>query len=257
MNIIISDLDGTLLNCNEISEKNLHAIENWIKRGNVFSIATGRPLDDVKKNINIACFNYPVITNNGNLIYNFKNNSVLYKKSLSNICIENLLNKVKNYSEPVNMILYGKDRSYIYSKDSLFITKHEKKMLYYVINQDFQYFKDNILNILVQSTPEIMKEIYMYCIENDEVDALYHENRLVDIYPEGISKGEAILELLCVENFEKIYVIGDDYNDMTMFQEKFIKVAVGNAVEELKKKADLIVADYMSDAVYDLINKIM
>ncbi|MEJ2105532.1 MAG: HAD hydrolase family protein [Ignavibacteriaceae bacterium] len=58
----------------------------------------------------------------------------------------------------------------------------------------------------------------------------------------GSSKGKALERLLKYLSLkpEQTAVIGDWYNDITMFHPKTFKVAVANAIPELLVKADLI-----------------
>lgn len=45
-------------------------------------------------------------------------------------------------------------------------------------------------------------------------------------------------------------VFGDAMNDISMFTDDWYKVAMGNAIPELKAKADMITADVEEDGIY-------
>ena len=64
----------------------------------------------------------------------------------------------------------------------------------------------------------------------------------LEIRKAGSSKGKALTRLLRHLSIKppKAAVIGDWYNDITMFQTKAIKVAVANAIPELLNAADII-----------------
>jgi hypothetical protein len=49
---------------------------------------------------------------------------------------------------------------------------------------------------------------------------------------------------------EDVIVFGDNNNDLSMFTDDWFKVAMGNATEELKAKADYITDDVDKDGVY-------
>ena len=49
---------------------------------------------------------------------------------------------------------------------------------------------------------------------------------------------------------EDVVVFGDDYNDLVMFDEAFYGVAMGNACEELKKKAKYVTDLNINDGIY-------
>ena len=62
----------------------------------------------------------------------------------------------------------------------------------------------------------------------------------VEVYSKDASKGRALAELarhLDIRK-EEIACIGDGENDLSMFEAAGLRIAMGNAVEDLKKKAD-------------------
>ena len=64
----------------------------------------------------------------------------------------------------------------------------------------------------------------------------------LEIRKAGCSKGKALDKLLrhILVKPEQTAVIGDWYNDITMFETKALKVAVANAVPELLNMADIV-----------------
>ena len=48
-----------------------------------------------------------------------------------------------------------------------------------------------------------------------------------------------------------VIVFGDGANDMAMFTDEWTKVAMGNAIPELKEKADLVTTDVDHDGIYN------
>ena len=51
--------------------------------------------------------------------------------------------------------------------------------------------------------------------------------------------------------------LGDDLNDLPMFLDKGLNVAVDNAMQDLKNKADFITLSCKDDAIAHLIEKII
>jgi hydroxymethylpyrimidine pyrophosphatase-like HAD family hydrolase len=64
----------------------------------------------------------------------------------------------------------------------------------------------------------------------------------LEIRKTGSSKGKALEKLLKHISLkaEQTAVIGDWYNDITLFETKALKVAVANAIPELLNKADVV-----------------
>lgn len=49
---------------------------------------------------------------------------------------------------------------------------------------------------------------------------------------------------------EDVVVFGDDYNDMIMFDKRWMSIAMGNACEALKAKADYVTEENIEDGIY-------
>jgi hydroxymethylpyrimidine pyrophosphatase-like HAD family hydrolase len=85
--MIYSDMDGTLLSSWEkgpiISEKNTHAIHQFIENGGLFSIATGRNMKNGPTYFNNYILELPMVLVNGALIYDQKHQTIMRKVALN------------------------------------------------------------------------------------------------------------------------------------------------------------------------------
>lgn len=76
-----------------------------------------------------------------------------------------------------------------------------------------------------------------------------YTDQYVEIFSKQASKGTALCALaqeLGIERSE-IACIGDGENDLTMFRAAGMKMAMGNAVEELKRAADIVLPSNEKD----------
>jgi HAD superfamily hydrolase (TIGR01484 family) len=101
--IIITDLDGTLLNKDKkIASSTKKAIETAIKNGKMFAIASGRAVDECLAVIKALEFkthkNVFIIANNGALIYDVEHSTVIYKKFLSPSIANGVFEYMKKFS---------------------------------------------------------------------------------------------------------------------------------------------------------------
>ena len=73
------------------------------------------------------------------------------------------------------------------------------------------------------------------------------------IFVEPTCKAEGIKTVL--EHYgaspSDVIVFGDGYNDLSMFSEEWTNVAMGNAVPELKARADLVTDNVENDGIYN------
>ena len=51
-------------------------------------------------------------------------------------------------------------------------------------------------------------------------------------------------------DYQDVIVFGDSSNDISMFIDEWTKVAMGNAIPELKELADYVTADVKEDGIY-------
>ena len=83
-------------------------------------------------------------------------------------------------------------------------------------------------------------------------DVARHPHQLsFDINIKGVNKGTAILELIQRLNIElkDTYAFGDGLNDIEMIETVGHGIAMGNALEVLKEKADDVCEDVLNDGI--------
>jgi len=109
--LFLSDMDGTLLHQAVLSDENRKAVEYFTENGGMFTVATGRAPDFIKKfNLKI---NAPVISINGTLIYDPKNDCVIKEFSMPCSCLEAAEYAAKNL--PIlhlNIFIGDSDKAY-------------------------------------------------------------------------------------------------------------------------------------------------
>ena len=91
-----------------------------------------------------------------------------------------------------------------------------------------------------------------------ELEAAY-TGLYVEVFAKGASKGNALSALASHLGIrkEEIACIGDGENDLSMFRAAGMKIAMDNAVPEVKEKADLVTASNNRDGVAEAVEKIL
>ena len=81
----------------------------------------------------------------------------------------------------------------------------------------------------------------------------------INIIARGVSKGRALRELaeFLEAPLDQVAAIGDGGNDRSMLEAAGLGIAMGNAAEELKAAADLVVADVESNGVADAVARLL
>lgn len=247
---IITDIDGTLLNDEgEIGIESKKLIKNLISENVTISLATGRLHSAVTE---IACelsLNGYIISLDGALIKNYKSDKTLYESFLKPAQVK----KAISISEKdlINIVLCHASAIYYTEYNSVIPSLLSKYGASYKQVDSYQDYITGTLEIVcssdMKSSIKQMEEKFNFPYSLGCNTSYFRSKKNENIYyleirKEGSSKGKAVVRLLkhlSIKPWQSA-VIGDWYNDITMFQTKAMKVAVANAIPELKNTADLI-----------------
>ncbi|MDC7279526.1 MULTISPECIES: HAD-IIB family hydrolase [Pseudobutyrivibrio] len=126
------------------------------------------------------------------------------------------------------------------------------------------YMEQKIINGLNPEDYEHIYKAYVACRAEDEknLKALenlpccrFHESYL---FIEPSYKSVGIKKVMDYFNadYSDAVVFGDSGNDISMFTDDWTKVAMGNAIPELKKLADYVTSDVDKDGIYNACEKL-
>ena len=246
--MVVSDFDMTLINYREEFNKyQLNTLRKLKSEGIIFSLVTGRNVSFFKLFPELLEFVDYIISSNGGLIFDVKNNKFLY-----NVCIkENSFEKLIDYGLKNNYTFVINELDKVYKYGNL------KKIDSIDFDINRQYFSEQIVfyveNIEINN---IMKTIES--IDNVVVNNVNRkENRYsFDVNDSSVSKGSSLLWLCNYLNIKSSEVIafGDGENDISMFKVVDMGIAVDNACVELKKYANEIVDSCYNNGIFDYIN---
>ncbi|MCL2587554.1 MAG: Cof-type HAD-IIB family hydrolase [Firmicutes bacterium] len=249
---IFVDLDETLLNDRKfVSRKTLDAIKKAKAKGHIIIPCTGSPMDAQIRRIIAAEFDY-IISSNGAFIYDIKNNKTLHSDLIPPDTAEKIFELATPYSDCF-CIHYGTvsyntplflDSNNITQIEPWFESLERAREFSEVLDE---FNKNNNLRVanksLALSDPSFPAPL----------------NIGFDIVNSTVSKGNGIrkfCELLSLDKSDTI-AIGDGLNDIGMFENVNIKVAMGNALPQLKNLADIIVSDNNNDGVAEFLETLL
>ncbi len=269
--LFVADMDGTLLDDDKkLSEGNIQSIKKLEGLGVKFAVATGRHDSMIKTYLKHLDLNVPVISCNGAVVREPFSDQMFLAQPLP----KELSLQVIEVCKEMNASFH------IYGHESIFGEKLSHKMLYYHnLNKTLppeertKLVQVSDCSKIVLSEPE---PLYKFLILTDEIrDQLDIRDRLADIdglnvcqsMPKlwdvmkgGITKAYALQKLsesLGIKRSE-IAAIGDQLNDMDLIEYAGLGIAVANAEEALKAKADMVTtADNNDDAVAEAIEKVL
>lgn len=153
------DLDGTMLNkYGAVTDETKSAIKQTIEKGTDVIIASGRPIDSIKTIAKEIGSNNYFIAGNGSLIYDIKNDQIMYEKFLNKqkvleiagICEENSIS-YNIYTEETIIAKQLKHNVLYYYKENL--KKEEKNKTSITLVEDIiDYIKSSDNNKFLKIT---------------------------------------------------------------------------------------------------------
>lgn len=255
--MVCIDMDGTLLGKRRrISKEDKRVIKEIHDRGVEIVVTTGRIYNNAAYYSHILGVKSPVIAANGAIVRNKDDNKIIYENPINtNDCIKliELLYKMKMFFH-----FYTLDG--IYCSDNLtkvatkiYMTKQigyeNLKINYFVINdlkkweEIFEKNKGKITKCIAFSIdPKKIQKVKEMLNGFSNIVYYGSGSRSVEINNRGVSKGNAVKALADYYGFkrEEIVCIGDNENDISMIKYAGVGVAMGNAIDPLKKLADYI-----------------
>ncbi len=264
--LIAIDLDDTLLNKNkEITKENIDAI-NYAKENNIkVVIASGRPFFRVLpilKELDLVYDNEYSISYNGAYISNNTNNSIIKRSVLNNNDINIIIDEIIKYG--LTFTVYVDNDIYTEGISSKIINKPVFKGINFINTpitklRSFPYAnkiiiadEDEKINIYVNTIKENLKGKY---------NVLKSSTDFLEFLTIDSNKGTALSELAKFLEIDSsmLMAIGDEENDLPMFDVVKTKVAMGNGSSKVKNEATYITKDQehsgVAHAIYELIKK--
>lgn len=251
--LICLDMDGTLLTTQkELTYRVKKAITMAHEKGIKIALSTGRVFTSAKYYAHMLDIKAPIISSNGAYIREKDKNDIIYKQTLSKEECLDILEIVKKYDfnfyfNTFDTIISSKPypKGYTYLEMSNKLPEDMKIKLH--VNK-------NIKEEIIKREGEIVKAI---CIGQDmqhlesarkEIEELKRFEIVsslgdnFEIMSKEVSKGRAVKVLADFYGIkrEEVICMGDGENDLSMIEYAGLGIAMGNAPNHVKEKADYI-----------------
>ncbi|MCH5184679.1 MAG: HAD family phosphatase [Oscillospiraceae bacterium] len=248
--LLVSDMDATLLNGNsEVSERNQNAIKYFTDNGGKFTVASGRMVDAVRAYLPYIRINSPAILHNGAKVYDFDKECVLFERFIEEDR-KNALKKVYENIPGAGLEVYSDEKIYVYRSCSETARLYDKK---YDVTYSMpeHIWKEPWIKALVIAEREELDGYEKLYREYDGGNAVRSGDKYLDITANGVSKGLGVKKTADILGIRKenIIVVGDNMNDISMYDEAGISFAVENAEDEVKKAALYSAPHYDNDVI--------
>lgn len=248
--VVVSDIDGTLLSDNGFIDKESQKLISQLpKHGVHFTVATGRLHSAIINLANDLSIDIPLISMDGALIKSLSDDTVLFESFVKEKYVRKAIALADTFL--LNIALCHDDAIYYTERNSVIPQIMEKFGARYEEVQAYDEYCDKTLEVVFASDyKDSMRYVfnrlgfpYTFGLDRSFFRSQSRENiYYLEVRNKGTSKGMGFKRLLkhLKINERHSAVIGDWYNDLSLFEIGGFKVAVSNAVAEIKKHADFI-----------------
>lgn len=266
--LICLDMDGTLLNDKkELTERTKEAIKRTNEKGICIALSTGRIFTSARYYADLLGIKAPIIASNGAYIREKDNEKIIYKSTIGKENCEKLLEimdkyNLKYYYNTFDTVISPRPfpKGYTYLEMNPDLPEDMKVKLYVTEDMKAEFIKEEIeilkficiskdFNTLNNAKEDIIR------IGNFEVASSLGDN--FEVMNKGITKGSAVKALAKLYGFKKeeVMCVGDGENDLSMIEYAGLGVAMGNAPDFVKGKADYITGSNNENGVAELLEK--
>ena len=244
--LLLFDLDGTLLRDDKtISEKTLLAILDCRKQGMMIGVSTSRSRKNSMIFIDKLCPDVLICSGGAYVLY--KDKAVHVAEFTNDEVMKLIADARRICRENVGITVDTLDEHY-------WNQVVEEKNWGGSIYTDFSDFKESSLKICVEifddEHADVMKKLY------PEYDFIrFSDGNWYKFTKKDATKENAILKLCeyCGIKADEVMAFGDDYADIGMLSLCGKGVAMGNAIDEVKEIADVVIGSNEEDGIAEYI----
>ncbi len=239
---LMLDVDGTLILNTYTESLPTKKVKEAVKKASKtihVGLATSRPPTFIQNILDELELSSPCILTGGAQIYDPIEKRILFTKEIKNSDIKKIFKIVNKY----NLIVLDDGRggkAKLLEKDIIY------KSQFWVEIEDQKTVETVYAELSEIPTISVHKVISRY---DGEIEILIGHTQATKQF--GILK---VAEILGIDTHE-IIGVGDGYNDFPLLMACGLKVAMGNAVPELKEIADYVAPPVEEDGVADVIER--
>lgn len=251
--LIAFDMDGTLLNSEkQISEENIAAIEKAYRSGRHIALSTGRCIEELKPYFDrIPGVRY-LITVSGALVFDLAEDKCIYESPLPPRITAEILNIAKEHDQLTQLMsmhnFLQQDKFDSVESYNMGVYRELYRSTADIVPDLFEYYSLNTppvykLNLFMKNTQD--RTSMFERLRHLELETIFSEVTGLEYNNPGVSKG-AGLRALCDHlgvPVSRSIAVGDADNDLEIIRTAGLGIAMGNANENIRAAADVIVSD--------------
>lgn len=251
--LLLFDLDGTLLRSDKtISQRTFRALEGCRQRGILLGVSTSRGERNAAAFTEKLCPD--ILISSGGASVKYKG-EYIYKAEFSREETRQIIETVRRVCGRECEITADTVTSHYwnYKTDPAMQDKSWGDSIY----TDFDNFDEPSLKICAEifdnSLADMLRNILNWCDCVRFSDGYWYK-----LTQKGVTKKRAVLEACAVLGIgtEEITAFGDDYADIGMLELCGCGIAMGNSIDEVRERADMVIGCNDEDGIAEYLDKV-
>ncbi|OWK32083.1 Cof-type HAD-IIB family hydrolase [Sphingomonas mucosissima] len=261
MTLVISDVDGTLVDKDKnLTPATIEAVQRLQSAGFGFTVISARPMSGLAPLVETLGLDVPLGAFNGGLVFR-RGGEILCRHVVDAAVARSALRLAEG--EPVDIWVFADDQWYATSDSGPHVPSERLAS-----NQEpticggFSDLLDRADKItFVSDDPGVLDALHQRIVEAHEGVATIVKSQTyyLDITAVTANKGDGIARLAHALGvpLDRTIVLGDQANDIAMFERAGRAIAMGNATEEVKARAADVTLSNDADGVAHAIDKLI
>lgn len=246
--LICADIDGTLLNDDKkLLPEVVKSLRDAARAGIKIALVSGRMpagVELIERELNVQCIK---VCNAGTYI--LSEDRCISSKCLSLDAMQNIY---ENVAKKNNIPLWiFKDKKWFVTDIDKYVTREMGIIQFKAqvasieeLAKKWSEEKTGPNKLLLAADPDVIPRLYREMTELSlkDINFACSAEIYIEIFPTGVTKGKALSEICKEFNISKEETIafGDQELDISLIEEAGTGIAMGNAIKELKDKADFV-----------------
>lgn len=256
--LIVTDLDGTILDNSGNLNEEFEAVFNEIdKKGIIFMAASGRQYPSLLRTFESVKDKMMYIAENGTFVV-YKG-----KELLCDPIDKESVNEIIDFarkSKTMEILVNTKYTAYVECKDEEFLETLKIYCADVTVVDDLKEVNEEILKVSIYDRELIINNCKPYFDKfGERMSVCTSGEHWLDIMKKGVTKGKA-LETIKREyglKDEEIMIFGDQMNDLELIECGYYSYAMENAIDELKENARFIAGRNDENGVLEKIKEVL
>lgn len=263
--LIALDLDGTLKNShNEITQKTKEALIKAQQIGVKIVLASGRPTAGLRheaRALQLDKFGGYLLSFNGARVNHYPTLDTIFEQTLTIDEAKKAYDQAQVYQ--LACVTYKEDNVITEDIDNKYVNMEAK--INDIHKQKVISFKDSLSDpihkVLLTGEPDYIASIEQEFKKpfGDSLSIYRSAPFFIEIMARGIDKAASLDKLVQYLGItrQEVIAFGDGYNDIDMIEYAGCGVAMANAVDEVKERADVVTLSHDEDGIAYIINQEM